>query len=105
MDPRNDPKIAAQVSHELAIRDLGDINTLRHTEAFDRFFMRRMKDIRDRLQKSFEDDPMSMELRESTRLLLKQVKELVDLLDRDEATIKNYILRLEAEAAKQPRRQ
>ncbi len=91
MDPKSDPKISAQVSRELAIRDLADITELRRTEAFDRFFLRRLREMRDRLQKSFEEDAMAPEQREATRQLLKQLKEIIALPDRDEATIRGQL--------------
>ncbi len=73
------------------IRDLSDIADLRRSDAFGRFFLRRLGEIRDKLQKSFEDDPMDKDQREATRQLLKQLKEIIALPDRDEATIRSQL--------------
>ncbi len=91
MDQKIDPKISAAVSREIAIRDLADIADLRRSDAFNRFFLRRVGEMRDKLQKSFEEDMMDKDQREATRQLLKQVKEIIALPDRDEATIRSQL--------------
>ncbi len=78
------------------IRDLGDITELRRTEAFNRFFLRRLGQMRDKLQTSYENDEMSPIDREATRKLLKQLKEIIALPDADEATIRSQLSRAPA---------
>ncbi len=73
------------------IRDLADIAELRRNDTFGRYFIRRLTGIRDQLQKSFEEDEMDAVKRESTRQQLKQLKEILSMMDRDETIIQNQL--------------
>ncbi len=73
---------ADKVSEELARRDLGDIHALRENDAFNRYFLRRLKQTRDKLDKSFREDPptkVSHAEREILRRLIASYDELAGL--------------------------
>lgn len=86
-----DPKIAATVAREIAIRDLEDIFALRRSEAFTRYFTRRLKEKRDQAQKRFHDDPMDKDQREVARHVMKTFEEILSMMDREEATIRQQL--------------
>ncbi len=82
--------ITAQVSRELAMRDLADIAELRRNEAFTRYFLRRLNQKITETRKSFEDDApekVDKDEREVLRRILASYKELSKMLDVDEGTI------------------
>jgi hypothetical protein len=78
-------------SRELAERDLKDIQALRDSEAFRRYFLRRLKDRMDRLNAAFRYDPLSHEDREVHRRLVNEYDELLKLLDQDEAACRSTL--------------
>lgn len=80
-----------KVTREIQIRDLSDIDSLRRNEAFNRFFLRRLTEMRDKAQKGFENDPMTHEAREVVRCQLKLIKEILGMLDADEAIIRKQL--------------
>jgi hypothetical protein len=89
-----DQKITAQVSKELAIRDLSDIADLRRSESFNRYFIRRLQQKHDATRKSFEDDPPEVtdkDEREVLRRLMKAYRELLGMMDADEASIRSQL--------------
>lgn len=65
--------------------DLGYIAELRRSEPFNRYFIRRLKEQRTNLARSFIEDEMTHEKRELTRQLILRYDSIFGLLDADEA--------------------
>lgn len=79
------PKTEDEVQRELAIRDLGDIHALRKSVAFDRYFLRRLREKIAPLQEAIlEDDKLTDEQRNQKRREMKIYREILGLLDADE---------------------
>jgi hypothetical protein len=82
----------AQVSEELARRDAEDIAALRLSEPFNRYWMRRLKQRRDETDRAFRFDPPAkcdFVQREVLRNLVIAYDELLNVMQADEANIKN----------------
>src|SRR3954468_15991023 len=89
-----DQDISKQVSKELALRDLGDIADLRKSDGFNRYFLRRLNQKRNEVEKKFRYDsavPVDKEDREILRRLMLAYEELVWLLDVDESSAKIFL--------------
>ena len=70
------------ISRELAARDLQDIAELGKSPAFERYWLRRMRQKRDAIKSRFEDDPPSKcdkDEREILRRILKEYDELLGM--------------------------
>jgi hypothetical protein len=75
------------VSRELAARDLQDITELAKSPAFERYWLRRIRQKRDAIKKRFEDDPpdkCDKDEREVIRRILKEYEELLRMPATDE---------------------
>lgn len=98
-----DKALQEKVNEELLRRDLADIRALTENDPFNRYYMRRLKDKIDLLEKSFHDDPPSMcdaQEREIQRRLLRAYKEMRDLCKAEAAVISTQLQRLSAEASR-----
>ncbi len=84
-------KHQAEVSRERDRKDQEDIRTLRNTVAFDRFFMRRIGEKKQTVEKAFRHDPMTHEQREIKRQILDLYEEIEGLLASDESTIQRNL--------------
>ena len=85
MTPDN---ISAQVSAELARRDLQDIAELEKSEAFSRYFLRRLKQKHDESEKHFKydsPDQCPMFTREEWRQRVLAYEELLEMPAKDRA--------------------
>lgn len=82
-----------QVSAELANRDLSDIAELRKSDAFNRYFMRRLRKRRESLHDAFlTAGAMSHEEREvHRRLILEYDREIMNMLEKDERACRSII--------------
>jgi len=80
-----------EVSRELANRDLADIKELRATAAFERYWMRRIKQKKEAYDKAFHEDQMSHEEREVHRRLVAEYAGLISMIARDEFTAKRMV--------------
>lgn len=79
------------VSKEKARADLEDIGTLKNTDAFERYWLRRLKQKRDAVEKSFKEDPPSKvdaTERECLRRILGIYNELLGMCAVDEGNIR-----------------
>lgn len=87
-----DKNITAQVSKELAIRDLSDIADLKRSESFNRYFIRRLQQKHDTVKNKFENDPPQVtdkDEREVLRRMMHAYRELIGMMDTDEASIRH----------------
>lgn len=76
------------VSEELARRDLADIRSLRESAAFDRYWVRRLKDKRHaEMEKFLKDGTLTHEQREISRALVLAYDDLINMAGVDEASI------------------
>jgi hypothetical protein len=81
-------------SLELARRDLGDITGLRGDEAFDRYFLRRLRMKRAAHDARFHSDPpekCDKDEREVLRRLVAEYDELLGMMDADERACRSTI--------------
>ncbi len=81
----------AVVSAELARRDLEDIISLKNSEAFNRYWLRCLKQKRQTIDTAFRTDPGSKcdaVQREAYRQILIQYDELLEMMDKHEGNIK-----------------
>jgi len=69
----------------LSEQQLGDINTLRNTEAFNRYYLTRLAARSAAIEKKFRTEVCSHEQRECYRQLLLEYDSLLRLLDEGEA--------------------
>ena len=79
------------VSDELARRDLGDIGTLRNTEAFDRYFMRRLRQDQAKVEAEFKRGKMDKDEREVLRRITLIYEDILDMMKRDEGSIRSQL--------------
>lgn len=80
----SDQKNDAIVSLELARRDIEDIDTLRKTEAFVRYFIRRLKQRRDKAAKTqYSDEKITVEEREKMRRIAREYDDLLEMMNQD----------------------
>lgn len=73
---------------ERARRDIEDIGVLRKTEAFSRYWLRRLKQKRDDTEKSFKFAPVAEctpARREELRQLLLVFEELLGMMEADDS--------------------
>lgn len=77
------PDIA--ISAELAQRDLRDITELEQSEAFNRYYLRRLRQMREELDRALHEDDMTHERREVTRCLVLQLTEILRMPSKDRA--------------------
>ena len=77
-----------------AKRDLDDIKILRESEAFNRYFMRRMKEAKDIAMHSYVYDVMepSGREREITRNTILMIERMMDLLNTDEKARRDVVM-------------
>lgn len=78
----------AKALHQAA-QDLSDIATLRHTEAFGRYFIRRLKAKQAAVETKFRNDSAdkcSHEEREIRRRIVLAYDEILRMMAEDEAT-------------------
>ena len=90
----------AQIETEAAVRsaqqDLEDISTLKRTDAFERYWLRRLRSKQAALEERFRNDPpekCSKDQREEIRLQIVLIDELMAMMKRDEASAKAMVQR------------
>lgn len=74
-----------------ASQDLTDIRTLKSTPAFDRYFLRRLREKRDSFSALVLDGDGSHEQRECWRQIYQEYKTLCDLAEQDEASAQKVL--------------
>lgn len=80
------------ISRELANRDLADIRSLKESEAFQRYWLRRLKTKREAaFNKFLKDDQMGLEERETFRQIVLCYDDLLGMMDRDDATSRREV--------------
>lgn len=82
------PAQHAARSREQEAQDLADIAELKRTQAWERYWMRRLRMKRGGFELSFKTDKMSYEDREVMRQRILLMEEIEKLLATDEGTIK-----------------
>ena len=85
---------ADNISYELAQRDLNDINLLAKFEPFNRYYLRRLKEIAGRIEGRFRYDPpeaVDKEEREILRRILMELDELQAMLVREKGTCEKQL--------------
>lgn len=90
----HDDKTAKKVSQERALHDLQDIAALRTSEAFNRYFLRRLKAKKEDIRKVFTYDPptkITPDQREQLRVLLLFCEELEKMMSEDEASAQSFL--------------
>lgn len=81
----DDYKHSQEVQRQRAQKDLEDINTLRNSESFQRYFVRRLTERHDKLAVDFKYEKVSHEEREVLRrLVLEYEQEIAQLMAKDE---------------------
>jgi len=79
---------AAEHAHaqakEIAVHDLADINALRESEPFKRYWIRRMNERHAKLATAFKYDKMSHEERENRRQLVLEYEDIARMMEKDE---------------------
>ena len=78
-------------SRESARQDLQDIHALKGSEAFNRYYLRRLRQRHDESVRSLIHDKMTFEERESCRLNVLFIEDIVNLIPRDEATARRVL--------------
>ncbi len=72
---------------EMARTDLIDIRALKRNEAFQRYWMRRLRQKKDEALRALAHDTMDHEKREATRQVYLTYLELEKIIDRDEGSL------------------
>ena len=83
-----------QVSREIAAHDLSDIKKLRQDEAFNRYYVRRLKARAEAIGVRFEtasSDEVDHAEREILRRLLAEYKSILRMLDEDERSAQEQL--------------
>jgi cephalosporin-C deacetylase-like acetyl esterase len=81
------------VAAERARQDLEDIRTLKNTEAFSRYWMRRLRQRKEDAEKRLKYDKLSAEDREIARVTFLAYDELEKMMDVDEGNIRGGMKR------------
>lgn len=66
-----------------ATQDRDDIAALQKTPAFDRYYLRRLRDRRERLGKEILEDDMPHDVREQKRQVYLEYGQILTMLDTD----------------------
>lgn len=94
-----DPALAKKVSQELMRRDLGDIAELRRSEAFNRYFLRRLGEKKAAIQTSLLDHtPAELAAKDEDREVLRRInktyEEILKMMDAEERIIHSQLSQL-----------
>lgn len=82
---------AHAVSKEIAAHDLADIKALRESEAFKRYWIRRMNERHAKLATAFKYDVMSHEERETHRQIVLEYEDIARMMEKDEVACQNLL--------------
>lgn len=85
-----------------AEQDLGDIATLRKSEAFNRYFIRHLNLRHARYGKAFKYDEVTHERREVLRCLVNELEEIAGMMAQHEAEAQHTIERANRVRGKAP---
>jgi hypothetical protein len=79
------------ITQELAKRDLQDIQTLRESEAFNRYFMRRIKKRREQVMEELLKTPLTHAELEAHRAIVNTLDDIISMADRDEVSAQRML--------------
>jgi len=82
---------ALDPARESAREDLQDIHTLRQNEAFNRYFLRRLRQRHEETLKKLKYEKMSYEEREACRLNVVFIEGIINLPSIDEAMARKIL--------------
>lgn len=94
--------LAINGQREVAMRTIGDIDALRNSEPFNRYWVARMNQRHDKLAIDFKYKKVTHEEREVLRLLVLEYEELAKLMSEDEALARALLERGQPTAAVLP---
>lgn len=89
--PSRKPDDSERLSKEVAEQQLESIRKLRESDAFNHYFLRRLKDKRSQLFHRFYEEDVSPEEREILRRLCREYDIIVGLLDSDDTAAKRTL--------------
>lgn len=80
-----------QKADDQARKDLNWIMELKDNEAFNQYYMRRLKQRQAKVEKALKYELMDVNTREVTRLLNIELEELLNTLAKDEAMLRRQV--------------
>ncbi len=80
-----------QKANDRARQDLSYVMELKDSDAFNLYYMRRLRQKQAEVEKDFKYSKMDGDEREALRLLNIHLEKLLTLIDEDETTLKNQL--------------